>query len=391
MGALRLDEEPGGGAARASCRTARPRAAQRGAALRVPPLSRLQRVRRAAHAAPADPRARGARSAGRPERANDVKLSRGGIREIEFIVQLLQVVRGGQFPELRTRPTLDALQRLAAPASCRGNGAALARPTSSCAASSTASSTWTTSRRTCCPWAARRRRAGENWPGSRTMGYADCCPFLHELDTHRELVAQEFDKLLGGGHRGEPCKAAAPARGRAAPPDLDDLLEHLPAQLRSASSAGAPPARAGAARRRARTACRAWCSAPPVAAGRPGRHEEAALRMADWIEPLLRRESYLALLLERPGRARAPAAPAGRGALAGALPAAAPGRDRRTGQRRLLKERFVPAEDSSASWKTAGASLQITGEDDDETLLNLLRRAHHAELFRTLARDVEGR
>jgi glutamate-ammonia-ligase adenylyltransferase len=40
-------------------------------------------------------------SAGRPERANDVKLGRGGIREIEFTVQLLQVVRGGQFPELR--------------------------------------------------------------------------------------------------------------------------------------------------------------------------------------------------------------------------------------------------------------------------------------------------
>jgi glutamate-ammonia-ligase adenylyltransferase len=52
------------------------------------------------------------RSAGRPERANDVKLSRGGIREIEFIVQLLQVVRGGQFPELRTRATLNALPRL---------------------------------------------------------------------------------------------------------------------------------------------------------------------------------------------------------------------------------------------------------------------------------------
>ena len=48
------------------------------------------------------------RAAGRPERANDVKLSRGGIREIEFIVQLLQVVRGGQFPEIRTRSTLAA-------------------------------------------------------------------------------------------------------------------------------------------------------------------------------------------------------------------------------------------------------------------------------------------
>ena len=53
------------------------------------------------------------RCAGHPERANDVKMSRGGIREIEFTVQLLQVVRGGQFPELRTRPTLDALQRVA--------------------------------------------------------------------------------------------------------------------------------------------------------------------------------------------------------------------------------------------------------------------------------------
>jgi glutamate-ammonia-ligase adenylyltransferase len=54
------------------------------------------------------------RAAGRPERANDVKLSRGGIREIEFIVQLLLVVRGGQYPEIRTRSTLKALARLAA-------------------------------------------------------------------------------------------------------------------------------------------------------------------------------------------------------------------------------------------------------------------------------------
>jgi len=41
------------------------------------------------------------RAAGRPDRANDVKLSRGGIRQVEFTVQLRQVVRGGQFPELR--------------------------------------------------------------------------------------------------------------------------------------------------------------------------------------------------------------------------------------------------------------------------------------------------
>ena len=36
-------------------------------------------------------------------------------------------------------------------------------------------------------------------------------------------------------------------------------------------------------------------------------------------------------------------------------------------------------------------ALQATGEDDEETLLNLLRRAMHASTFRTLARDLDGR
>jgi hypothetical protein len=93
------------------------------------------------------------RSAGHPERANDVKLSRGGIREIEFIVQLLQVVRGGQFPELRTPPHAG---RLAAPGDRRPHAAGHCTrrwraPMCSCARWSTASSTWTTSRPMSCP------------------------------------------------------------------------------------------------------------------------------------------------------------------------------------------------------------------------------------------------
>src|SRR5207247_10888308 len=41
-----------------------------------------------------------------------VKLGRGGIREIEFFVQALQVLFGGEQHALRTRSTLDALERL---------------------------------------------------------------------------------------------------------------------------------------------------------------------------------------------------------------------------------------------------------------------------------------
>ncbi|MGE3927054.1 MAG: bifunctional glutamine synthetase adenylyltransferase/deadenyltransferase, partial [Lautropia sp.] len=43
----------------------------------------------------------------------DVKLGRGGIREIEFSAQLFQIVRGGQDPVLRERSTPQALERLA--------------------------------------------------------------------------------------------------------------------------------------------------------------------------------------------------------------------------------------------------------------------------------------
>ena len=56
----------------------------------------------------------------------------------------------------------------------------------------------------------------------------------------------------------------------------------------------------------------------------------------------------------------------------------------------MLAERFA-AEEFEQELEQRHRSLRSTGEDDDEALLNLLRRAHHAEVFRILARDVEGR
>ncbi|MBR9834820.1 MAG: glutamine-synthetase adenylyltransferase, partial [Alphaproteobacteria bacterium] len=46
--------------------------------------------------------------------AADVKLSAGGIREIEFFVQTQQIILGGRNPDLRVRGTLDGLERLVA-------------------------------------------------------------------------------------------------------------------------------------------------------------------------------------------------------------------------------------------------------------------------------------
>ena len=329
------------------------------------------------------------RSAGRPERANDVKISRGGIREIEFIVQLLQVVRGGQFPELRTRPTLGALQRVAA-------AGLMPQETAQALADA-----YVFLRRVehriqylddqqthVLPMGCDAADGDLAWIG-RTMGYADCGSFLGALDAHRELVAQEFDTLLGQEDECKGCAGPRSARASAAT-ELDDLLDAMPPQLRQRVAAWREhprvlalreDARARLVRLLARTA--QWLREDRVS-------EEAALRMTDWIEPLLRRESYIALLLERPsvherllrvlGAARWPARyllkhPGVIDELAGDA---------------LLSERFQPA-DFERELEQRRAALARTGEDDDESLLNLLRRAHHAEVFRTLARDIEGR
>ncbi|WP_053842892.1 bifunctional [glutamate--ammonia ligase]-adenylyl-L-tyrosine phosphorylase/[glutamate--ammonia-ligase] adenylyltransferase [Paracidovorax avenae] len=327
------------------------------------------------------------RSAGHPERANDVKLSRGGIREIEFTVQLLQVVRGGQFPELRCRPTLEALQRLA-------RAGLMPQETADALAEA-----YTFLRRVehriqylddqqthVLP----TRDDDLAWIAS-TLGLG-CCAFLHQLDAHRELVAQEFDKLLGGpGKRQCSAGGCGGPRAQSAPvPELDTLLEQLPPKVRERVAEWRDHPRVAALRdeARARLLRLVQRTARWLAEGRV--NEDAAVRLVAWLEPLLRRESYLALLLERPsvhehlmhllGAAQWPARymlqhPGVIDELAGDA---------------LLSERFVPA-DFEHEMELRIGSLRSTGEDDDEALLNLLRRAQHAETFRTLARDVERR
>jgi [glutamine synthetase] adenylyltransferase / [glutamine synthetase]-adenylyl-L-tyrosine phosphorylase len=44
---------------------------------------------------------------------HNVKIGRGGIREVEFFAQTQQLIAGGRHPELRVRPTLEALDVLA--------------------------------------------------------------------------------------------------------------------------------------------------------------------------------------------------------------------------------------------------------------------------------------
>lgn len=45
-------------------------------------------------------------------RLDDIKRGRGGIREVEFIIQNIQLIRGGRMPQLRCQNAIEALDRL---------------------------------------------------------------------------------------------------------------------------------------------------------------------------------------------------------------------------------------------------------------------------------------
>jgi len=324
------------------------------------------------------------RAAGQPGRSHDVKLSRGGIREIEFTVQLLQVVRGGQFPELRTRPTLAALQRLERaglmPVEKMQQLAQaydfLRRVEHRIQYLDDQQTHMLPSRGDDVRWIAQ------------TLGFDSPCTFLHTLDQHREVVAQEFDTLLGASAHGCHGKGCG-GRPRTSVDDLQSILPQLPAGLASKVAEWCAHPRVLALRDDARSRLirlvqrtGAWLEEGRVT-------ETAALRMADWIEPLLRRESYLALLQERPsvherllhvlGAAKWPAR----------YLLQHPGVIDELAGRQLYEDRFDAAQ-FTRELEDRRRALAATGEDNDEELLNLLRRAHHAEVFRTLARDVEG-
>jgi len=334
------------------------------------------------------------RAAGRPERANDVKLSRGGIREIEFIVQLLLVVRGGQFPEIRTRSTLKALAKLTA--------GGLMKP----ASAERLAEAYTFLRRIehriqflddqqthLLPTADEDL----NWI-ARSMGL-HCgkvsCELLDLLGAAREMVALEFDALL---HEGQAPAACPPGKKPGScktcgpppqPVDSDEFIERLPPELA--------------------VRVRAWCGQPKIKALRDDSKVrlarlitrtaeavgdrrctmDAAARFVDWVEPLLRRESYLALLVERPevhnrllrllGLARWPMR----------YLMQHPGVIDELADERLLHGRFDAAE-FIADLDARHEAWERSGQADEESLLDTLRRAHHAEVFRTLVRDVEG-
>ncbi|MBU6193924.1 MAG: bifunctional [glutamate--ammonia ligase]-adenylyl-L-tyrosine phosphorylase/[glutamate--ammonia-ligase] adenylyltransferase [Burkholderiales bacterium] len=332
------------------------------------------------------------RAAGRPERANDVKLSRGGIREIEFIVQLLLVVRGGHFPEIRSRSTLKSLSKLVA------HG--LMRPQ--------------TAERLGQAYVFLRRIEHRiqylddqqthllpsvdgdlAWIGA-SMGLpcnADACALLEELGLTREFVAGEFDALLHDGRDPGPNpqgKACVNCNKPLLPVDAEAFIERMPAALQERLRIWSAQTKVAGLKEASRMRLARLMQRAEAGIEAGDCTEEAALRFLDWLDPLLRRETYLTLLVERPEVQRRLLRLLGLARWPMRYLLRHPGVIDELADERQLRERF-DREEFTREMQARHAAWVRSGEASEEALLDTLRRAHHAEVFRTLVRDVEGR
>ena len=190
---------------------------------------------------------------------HNIKLGRGGIREIEFFAQTQQLIAGGRNPHLRDRDTLTTLDKLAedrwidqARARRHEGGLLL-----SCARSSTGCRWSTTSRRKRCRPSATASSASRAF-----SAYADRDAFAKVLRRSSRQGAAPLRASVRKGARRRPAGAGVSARcrrpqdarppGRARLPRAAGSLGH-----RAPLACRRPPL--AARRGRARAICRSCC------------------------------------------------------------------------------------------------------------------------------------
>ena len=206
----------------------------------------------------------------RKELADDIKRGPGGIREIEFLVQALQLIRGGREPALRGRRLLPALQALVDGRPRRRTRPGTRWPTriASCAGSRTACRCCAMRRRMRCP-----RSDADRARIAAALGYPDWDALRAALDEQRARVTAEFEALLAPRRRVADAPATltrrtgarCPRRRRRdvlATPVLDDGDGPTAAAARFRARSPAC-ARCRSQRARGWIACCRRCSKPP--------------------------------------------------------------------------------------------------------------------------------
>ncbi len=324
----------------------------------------------------------------RREMAGNVKLGPGGIREIEFIAQVFQLIRGGRESDLQIRPTLQVLALLGK------------RGLLSAEDVSVFSLAYDFLRRVehrlqylddaqthelpAADAEDDRRRLAQS------MGARTWAAFMRKLDAHRDAVAQRFEKIFG---------THTHAQGQSGRHELASLWTSTEGREARLKALGFAEPDTAAARLASIQSGSRYQSLPESSRERvdalvPRLLERAArrpnpdatlARVLDLVETVSRRAAYLALMDEHP------VALDRLTELVSASPWAAEYLNRHPVLLdELLDTRLLMAK---PDWRAAGRALRrqlMELDHDAERQMDMLRESHHTQLFHLLLQDLAG-
>jgi len=320
-----------------------------------------------------------------PERANNVKLGRGGIREIEFLTQVFQLIRGGREPLLRNRSTRETLRILAQ----------LSILDNKIVDHLLASYTFLRNLEHRLQYLddaqthSMPASAEDGEIVAQMMGYADLAKLNTELATHRAFVAHQFD-IIFGSKDSEVAEISANFSDAENQEIMQPILTRLafqnPDQAALIVTRSLQAPRLRSLSEATKNKCMMLLNrALAMIAVLPDQHCITLQRLLDLIEAIVRRASYLSLLIEYPQslqrliRMMHSSDWAARYLIRHPI---------------LLDELLAvstlhQAPDWSVFAADLDAQLQLQA-NDTEHLLDTLREMHHAQLFRLLAQDLDG-
>jgi [glutamine synthetase] adenylyltransferase / [glutamine synthetase]-adenylyl-L-tyrosine phosphorylase len=333
-----------------------------------------------------------------PERSDNVKLGRGGIREIEFLAQVFQLIRGGRDPALRERSTRKTLRLLAE--------RELLPPD--------------TVERLLDAYTFLRNlehrlqyledaqthtlpvSPDDRLTVARMMGLADEAALLARLDQQRTYVAAQFDAIFAdkaaGAEPADPAVSFGPAMGD--PENGEAIAQQLAAlgfdrpeeaAARLVATWQAPRLQTLPEASRNKLAALVNTALPQIAAvvreAGLGSHAATLGRLLDFFEAIARRSAYLSLLIEYPHTLDRVIRMINASGWAATF----------LTQHPILLDELLDDRGTTANWadELAALAASLAGQldaasGDTERQLDILREAHHAQLFRLLALDLAG-
>ncbi len=324
------------------------------------------------------------REVARKDMADHIKLGPGGIREIEFMAQVFQLIRGGRDAVLQIRPTLKVLRLL------------VARRLLPVDSEQQLVNAYEFLRRLehrlqyvddaqthMLPTA-----EDDKLQIARSMGFADWLSMLTVLETHRQRVALHFEDIFSNPEDGTHSLAglwfeqsenneALEAVGNLGFRHPKAMLERLHAFRQSAKYQ-----QLAASIRERLDAIGPRLIEAAAATKTPDATWQRGL---DLFETISRRGAYLALLQQHPQALMKVAEIIGSSAWAASYLTRHP---------ILLDEVIDPRlYDVATDWETFKHELdaRLASETGDtEREMDVLREEHHAQVFRLLAQDIAG-